>query len=307
MGSEWTEKTWGELATLEYGKALIGYEQSSGKYCVYGTNGPIGWTDSYLYTKPSVIIGRKGAYRGVHFTEKPFFVIDTAFYLKPKTEFDMRWAYYQLLTQNINAMDSGSAIPSTSRQDFYGLPLLFPPIDEQVAIAQLLGSLERKIALNQRMNKTLEAMAQALFNSWFVDFDPVKAKAEGRGPEGMNDAIAALFPSAFTESIPGPIPEGWEISEIGKEVEVVGGSTPSTQESAYWEDGRFYWVTPKDLSKLKSPILLDTERKITEFGVKQISSAQLPIDTVLLSSRAPVGYIALAKVPVSINQGFIAI
>jgi type I restriction enzyme S subunit len=152
----------------------------------------------------------------------------------------------------------------------------------------------------------LEGIVQALFKSWFVDFEPVQAKAEGRKPEGMNDATAALFPSAFTESILGPIPEGWAISEIGKEVEVVGGSTPSTKELAYWEDGEFYWATPKDLSKLKSPILLDTERKITGLGVKQIASGQLPIDTVLLSSRAPVGYIALAKVPVSINQGFIA-
>jgi type I restriction enzyme S subunit len=75
---------------------------------------------------------------------------------------------------------------------------------------------------------------------------------------------------------------------------------------ACWEEGEFYWATPKDLSKLQSPILLDTERKITELGVKQISSGQLPVDTILLSSRAPVGYIALAKVPVSINQGFIA-
>lgn len=181
-----------------------------------------------------------------------------------------------------------------------------PLDDEQSGIVRILSCLDERIELNQRMNKTLEGMAQALFKSWFVNFDPVKAKAEGCKPEGMDDAIAALFPSTFIESILGPIPEGWEVSQIGEEVEVVGGSTPSTQETAYWEDGRFYWATPKDLSKLKNPILLDTERKITELGVKQISSGQLPIDTVLLSSRAPVGYIALAKVPVSINQGFIA-
>ncbi|QBD83365.1 restriction endonuclease subunit S [Ktedonosporobacter rubrisoli] len=181
-----------------------------------------------------------------------------------------------------------------------------PPNDEQREVVRLLSCLDKRIELNQRMNKTLEGIAQTLFKSWFVNFDPVKAKAEGRKPEGMDEATVALFPSTFIESILGPIPKGWAISEIGKEVEVVGGSTPSTQEAAYWENGDFYWATPKDLSKLKSPILLDTERKITELGVRQIASGQLPIDTILLSSRAPVGYIALAKVPTSINQGFIA-
>lgn len=198
------------------------------------------------------------------------------------------------------------AVAGITSTDLVNLSFSIPPIQEQHSIADLLHSLDNRIELNQYMNATLEAIAQALFKSWFMDFDPVKAKAEGRKPEGMDDATAALFPSAFTESILGPIPEGWTISEIGKEVEVVGGSTPSTKEGAYWEEGEFYWATPKDLSKLKSPILLYTERKITELGVKQITSGQLPIDTVLLSSRAPVGYIALAKVPVSINQGFIA-
>src|SRR5947208_3289491 len=121
--AEWRETTWGELATLEYGKSLRDYAEDSGKYRVYGTNGPIGWHDSPLCDRGGVIIGRKGAYRGVHYSPQPFFVIDTAFYLNPKREMDLRWAYYQLLTQDINGMDSGSAIPSTTRADFYALPV----------------------------------------------------------------------------------------------------------------------------------------------------------------------------------------
>lgn len=202
------------MATLEYGKSLRGYEQAKGKYRVFGTNGPIGWHDEYLYGEPSVIIGRKGAYRGVHYTSEPFYVIDTAFYLKPKSEFDMRWAYYQLLTQDINGMDSGSAIPSTSRESFYRLPVLLPPLEEQQRIADTLEKLDEKIELNRRMNATLEQMAQALFKSWFVDFDPVKAKAEGRAPEGMDEETAALFPNEIEESEMGPIPKGWKVQEI---------------------------------------------------------------------------------------------
>jgi len=86
--NDWETATWGELATLEYGKSLRGYESSEGPYRVFGTNGPIGWHDKMLCTHPSVIIGRKGAYRGVHYSATPFFVIDTAFYLKPKVEMD---------------------------------------------------------------------------------------------------------------------------------------------------------------------------------------------------------------------------
>ena len=135
--SDWETTTWGELATLEYGKSLRGYESSEGPYRVFGTNGPIGWHDEMLCAHPSVIIGRKGAYRGVHYSATPFFVIDTAFYLKPKVEMDTRWAYYELLTQDINGLDSGSAIPSTSRKDFYGLPVQVPPLPKQRAIAHI--------------------------------------------------------------------------------------------------------------------------------------------------------------------------
>lgn len=127
--SEWKSYSWGELATLEYGKGLRGYQDAEGAYIVYGTNGPIGRHTEYLFNQPSVIIGRKGAYRGVHFADKPFYVIDTAFYLKPKSgvEIDPKWAYYEILTYDINGMDSGSAIPSTSRDDFYRLPVKVPP------------------------------------------------------------------------------------------------------------------------------------------------------------------------------------
>ena len=149
-------------------------------------------------------------------------------------------------------------------------------------------------------------MAKALFQSWFVDFDPVRAKAEER-PTGLPKEISELFPDSFEESELGEIPRGWRVAPVGDVVECVGGSTPSTSEPDYWEGGEYYWATPKDLSSLSEPFLLDTAKKITAEGVQRISSGVLPAGTVLLSSRAPVGYIAVACVPISINQGFIAI
>ena len=227
---EWSTTTWGELATLEYGKSLRGYDSAEGRYRVYGTNGPIGRHDKPLCPYASVIIGRKGAYRGVHYSPDPFFVIDTAFYVKPKVDLDTRWAYYQLLTQDINGLDSGSAIPSTSRNDFYGLPVDVPPLTEQRAIAHVLGTLDDKIELNRRMNETLEEMARALFKSWFVDFDPVRAKAalkaapSGGGDwtverasaylDSMDKDIIDLFPDRLVDSELGEIPEGWEVGKL---------------------------------------------------------------------------------------------
>jgi len=202
-------------------------------------------------------------------------------------------------------MDSGSAIPSTSRGDFYALSVKVPPRVEQQAMAQVLSSLDDKIALNHRTNETLEAVARAIFKSWFVGFDPVRAKAEGGQPFDMDAETAALFPDSFEDSPLGKIPKGWQVRGIGEVVSVAGGSTPRTDEPEFWE-GTVSFATPKDMSSLKTPILLETERGITELGVNQIGSGLLPKGTVLLSSRAPIGYLAIAENEVTVNQGIIA-
>lgn len=163
--TEWRQTTWGDLATLKYGKALRDYRNSSGSARVFGTNGPIGFISSEPHSLgPGVIIGRKGAYRGIHFSEGPFSVIDTAFWLDPIENLEFRWAYYELLTHDINSMDSGSAIPSTSRDAFYQIPVFVPPIEEQRAIAATLGALDDKIESNRRAAQTLRSLIAAIFD-----------------------------------------------------------------------------------------------------------------------------------------------
>lgn len=190
------------------------------------------------------------------------------------------------------------------------LKLPLPPLPEQRAIARVLGGLDDKIELNRRMNRTLEDLARGLFRSWFVDFDPVlrRAGAAGRGPgtSPITPAIAP-WPARLVDSPLGPIPEGWRVSTIGEEVTVVGGSTPSTDEPKFWEGGTHCWVTPRDLSRLTDPVVIDCERRISDAGLAQISSGLMPRGTVLLSSRAPIGYLAIADVPVAVNQGFIGL
>ena len=222
-----------------------------------------------------------------------------------------RFLYYtifnQAFTDYLVTMEKGAAYPAVSVTDIGNAEINLPSLEEQTAIGEVLGALDDKIKTNSRMNSTLEAMASAIFQSWFVDFDPVRAKLDGVKPIGVDEATANLFPDSFQESELGHIPKGWEVRSVGDVVDCVGGGTPSTAEPKYWEGGTHHWTTPMDFSSLKAPILLRTDRKLTDAGIAKISSGLLPTGTVLLSSRAPVGYLAIASMPVAINQGFIAL
>jgi len=244
------------------------------------------------YDLPCLLVQRTARLRGGR-------KLDTGFlrYLIGSREF----------TQHIHAITTGTAVPHISGRQIKDFAFALPPLAEQKAIAAILGSLDDKIELNRRMSATLERIAQALFQSWFVDFDPVRAKLDGRLPVGLDEATAALFPDSFQESEAGHIPKGWAIKPVSEVVDCVGGGTPSTAEPKYWEGGTHHWTTPKDFSSLQAPVLLDTDRKVTDAGIAKISSGLLPAGTLLLSSRAPVGYLAIAAMPVAINQGFIAL
>jgi type I restriction enzyme, S subunit len=207
-----------KIVCLNYGKSLTESKRRSGDVIVYGTNGPCGFHDTPLSNGPSVILGRKGMGNlGVKWTNRPFWVIDTAYYVTPRIpDIDLKYFYYLIKYIGLNHLKDGTSNPSLSRDTFYAQLLPLPPLPEQCSIADILGTLDDKIELNRRMNRTLEEMARALFKSWFVDFDPVRAKAEGRTPAGMDPATAALFPDAFQDSPLGPIPKGWEVTTVGK-------------------------------------------------------------------------------------------
>ncbi len=259
MTSDWGESLWGDEISLEYGKALRNYDAVSGEFRVFGSNGPIGWTSQPLASGPSVVLGRKGAYRCVQYSQEPFFVIDTAYYVVPKTQLDMRWLYYAIKHYKLGEIDDGSPIPSTTRTAVYVKELQVPPLPEQKAIAHILGTLDDKIGLNRHMNATLEAMAQALFKSWFVDFDPVKAKAAGRAPEGMDADTAALFPREFVESELGPIPKGWEVYFLSELLNIAyGKNLPTTKlkESGYPVFGGNGQIGYHDFSLYEKPQVL---------------------------------------------------
>ena len=167
---------WGDLISLEYGKPVKDKGKTTGKYPVFGTNGQIGTSDlSPLCKHPSFILGRKEAYRGVHYSNTPFSVIDTAFYaenLRPDL-LNLKWAYYKFLTYDINSMDSGSAIPSTDRHTIYAITVDLPPMEDQLQIVEMLNPIVNAIAdeieLNQKINEKLHTICDILIAKLMAD------------------------------------------------------------------------------------------------------------------------------------------
>ncbi len=195
----------------------------------------------------------------------------------------------------------GATMPNLNTSILSGLPFAVPPLDEQRAIAHILGTLDDKIELNRRMNETLEAIARALFKSWFVDFDPVRAKAEDRDPR-LPKPLADLFPDRFEDSALGAIPKGWNIGPILSCAELLSGGTPKTDRREFW-NGPILWASAKDVSQCGQTFLLDTERTITAQGLAGSATQLIPaFSTVVVARGATTGRIVLFGREITMNQ-----
>ncbi len=215
MSAEWREITLGDFVALQRGHDLTEPERCIGRVPVMGSAGQNGFHDTALANGPGIVIGRSGASFGqVHFSKEDFWPHNTGLYVTDFKGNDPLFAFYFLKAIDFDRFNSGSAQPSLNRNFIYPIPIRVPRLAEQKGIASILGALDDKIELNRRMNATLEAMARALFQSSFVDFDPVRAKLDGRQPVGLDAATAALFPDSFAESALGPIPRGWEVGRL---------------------------------------------------------------------------------------------
>ena len=215
MSSEWAPRTLGEFVRLQRGHDLTASEQRPGSVPVMGSAGPNGTHSEPLAQGPGVVIGRSGASVGrVHFSEADYWPHNTCLYVTDFLGNSPRFAYYLLQTLNLAVYNSGSAQPSLNRNFIYSIPVRAPLRSEQDEIVEVLQGLDHRIALLRETNATLEAIAQALFKSWFVDFDPVHAKQQGLAPAGMDEATAALFPDSFEESELGPVPKGWTVRAL---------------------------------------------------------------------------------------------
>ena len=216
MKSKRVTTTLGSLLSFSNGKSSP--ERSDDlPHPVYGGNGILGFADETNSDPGTIVIGRVGSYCGsLYLSNSPCWVTDNAIRAKAMNGNDVRFLFYMLHTLHLNHFRAGSGQPLLNQTILSQIPATIPAPSEQRRIAHILGTLDDKIELNRQMNETLEATARAIFKSWFVDFDPVKAKMEGQKPVGMDTETTALFPSTFEDSPLGKIPRGWVVGTLGE-------------------------------------------------------------------------------------------
>lgn len=185
------------------------------RYPVYGSNGLIGRAGEKNSEPNTIVIGRVGSYCGsVRFSKDACWVTDNAIRATAKNDHDPVFLYYLLKHLNLNSWRSGSGQPLINQATLNSIEAPIPEPTEQRAISGVIGALDDRITLLRETNATLEAIAQALFKSWFVDFDPVRAKMAGLPPEAMDEATAALFPDELGETELGLVPKGWQVMPL---------------------------------------------------------------------------------------------
>jgi len=211
---EWKSMELQDFVTLQRGHDLTEKERKPGNIPVYGSFGMSGYHNVAKAKGPGVTVGRSGGSFGVvNYSLVDFWPHNTALYVIDFHGNDEKFAYYYLKNIDFTRFNSGSAQASLNRNFIHPMEVKIPTLPTQQTIAHILGSLDDKIELNRQMNETLETMARAIFKSWFVDFDPVRAKAEGRDT-GLPADVAALFPDGFEKVDGREVPRGWGIKKI---------------------------------------------------------------------------------------------
>ena len=206
----------------------------------------------------------------------------------------------------VRSIAVGATMPSLNTRILSDVPIVYPPLPEQRAIAHVLGTLDDKIELNRRMNETLAELSRALFKSWFVDFDPIRAKMErrwqrGQSHPGLPSSLYDLFPEQLAPSQIGEVPQGWRVGVLGDTIEVLSGGTPRTSEADYW-GGDIPWYTAKDAPSPGDVFVVATERYVTQAGIANSSTKILPTGTTIITARGTVGRLACLGLPMAMNQ-----
>ena len=304
MEIDWISTTIGEQVTLQRGIDITRAEQRPGSVPVVSSGGVSSYHDTPAASGPGVVLGRKGVVGSVYFVASDYWPHDTTLWAKDFHGNYPRFVYYFFLwmAPHLARMDVGSANPTLNRNHVHPIAVLWPPLSQQRTIADILGTLDDKIQSNQQINRVLEAMARAIFKSWFVDFDPVVAKSKGRAPLGMDIETASLFPNAFQDSPIGAIPKGWSVGSILDHAELLSGGTPKTSIPEYW-GGDLPWVSAADVSNCGEAFLIESGRYITERGLHESSTRMIPVKaTAIVARGATTGRLCLFGREMAMNQ-----
>ena len=330
MSDGWFKTTVGEYSPFVYGKAIKKDDQRTMGIPVYGSNGIYTYSDSALVQQHAVIIGRKGSVGKVHLSTEKCWISDTAFYVIKDSLDESYFVYYLLSSLGLENMNTDAAVPGLNRDNAHRLEIKIPnSIEKRINLVEPLIKLDQKIHLNNQINQTLESIAQAIFKSWFIDFDPVRAKIaaklEGKNPElaamcaisGTSEAeieqmaeenlaelraTAALFPDELVESELGEVPKGWDATALGNFLEIKRGGSPRPIQNFMAPTG-YPWVKIADATADPSPFLFKTKEFIIKEGLKK--TVYLKKSSLILTNSATPGLPKFLELDACIHDGWL--
>ena len=253
-----------------------------GKYPVVASTSIKAYHNQYKVKSPIVVTGRSGSLGKVLYVEKDGWPLNTSLYAKNFHGNDPKYVYYFLQTMHLEQYNSGAGVPTLNQNHLHSLKILVHDKPAQQCISSILSAYDNLIENNNKRIKILEQMAENLYKEWFVRF---------------------RFPGHEITPIKNGIPKGWKLKHVSEIGDIIGGGTPSTDNEEYW-NGNIPWLSPADLTDYQGVYIDKGANNITELGLAKSSAKMMPKDTVLLSSRAPIGYVALAKNDICTNQGF---
>lgn len=282
----WESIRLGEFVTLKRGYDLPSSLRVDGPVPVVSSSGVTGRHDTAKVEGPGVVTGRYGTLGEVFFITEDFWPLNTSLYVQDFKGNDPRFSAYFLESILGNTNSDKAAVPGVNRNDLHALPVrVTRDIGEQRAVTSILSAYDDLVENNRQRIRLLEQAARLLYEEWFV---------------------RRRFPGHEHDTAETDIPAGWTTRRLSDVCDTIGGGTPSTKVPEYW-NGDVTWVVPSDVTNNDCLVLLDSERKITEKGLRESSARMVPADTILMTSRASVGFFALMDREVATNQGFINI
>jgi len=305
MGGEWETLPLGEL-TVNYDGRRVPVKEADrrpGPYPYFGASGVVDHVDGFLFDGEYLLIAEDGENLRTRQTsvafiaEGRFWVNNHAHIVQGNSRATTRFLHYALAATDISGYLTGSTMPKLTQGNMNRIPVVAPPLPEQKRIAHILGTLDDKIELNRRMNATLEGISRAIFKSWFVDFDPVRQKAAGQQPVGMDAQTAALFPDSFEDSEIGEVPKGWSAGVVGDLYDITMGQSPPGDTYNESGDGLPFFQGRADFC-FRYP-----QRRVFCTAPTRFAD---PGDT-LVSVRAPVGDLNMALERCAIGRGVAAV
>lgn len=291
MSSDWLQGKVGDFIELKRGYDLPQAKRTRGMVPLVSSSGISDLHNVAMVKGPGVVTGRYGTIGQVFYVEDDFWPLNTTLYVRDFKGNDPRFIHYFMMTVDYFAYSDKAAVPGVNRNHLHEAAARLPPLRLQKVIARFLGAFDDRITLLRETNATLEAIAQALFKSWFVDFDPVRAKRDGRAPEGMDEATAALFPASFEDSELGEVPRGWRASSLADLTTQSGGSIQTgpfgsqLHASDYVTDG-VPVVMPKDISLRR--VQTDSIARVPASDVERLARHKLLPGDIVFSRRGDV-------------------